>query len=147
MVRLLGKKLNWHHQFLNTIGEIYEDDLIIGHSLGSAFALRLLEQSSSNIFGLFLVSGFLRPIDFPPYNEMIQSFVLHNFPWDSILKKVETKFIYHSNNDPIVPLKLGLELGEFMKTPVKIISGAGHFNIESGYSKFEQLFTDIQKFS
>jgi uncharacterized protein len=135
---------SWHDQLLNTIGGFCEYDLVIGHSLGSAFALRLLEESNSNIFGLFLVSGFSRPIDFPPYNEMIQSFVLHTFPWDSILKKVDVKFIYHSDNDPIVPLKLGLELGELMKTPVKLIPGAGHFNTESGYCRFEQLFIDIR---
>src|SRR5262245_25559145 len=74
----------WLAVFQDRVGTVGADDCLVGHSLGAAFALRLLEEASTRIRAAFLVAGFaglLGDERFDPFN---RTFVEHNFDWGSI---------------------------------------------------------------
>jgi len=54
-------------------------------------------------------------------------------------------FIYHSDNDPYVPIECANELADKLGVKPKIIKNAGHFNEKAGYLEFEYLFNDIKQ--
>src|SRR5262245_24436033 len=41
--------------------------ILVGHSLGAAFALRLVERATEPVDGLFLAAGFIGTLDLPDY--------------------------------------------------------------------------------
>lgn len=53
--------------------------------------------------------------------------------------------IFHSNNDPYVPLKLAEKIAKNLKVKINIVKGAGHFNVLAGYNKFELLLEKIKE--
>ena len=50
--------------------------ILVGHSLGAAMALRLVERASEPFEGLFLAAGFIGALGLPDYDTINQSFVL-----------------------------------------------------------------------
>ena len=53
-------------------------------------------------------------------------------------------YVYHSDNDQYVPLEKAKEFAEKLNVEVKVVKGAGHFNMETGYDKFELLLSNIK---
>ena len=51
--------------------------------------------------------------------------------------------MYHSDNDPYVPLEKGVALANGLGSEVILVEGAGHFNVEAGYTRFERLLEDM----
>ena len=74
----------WRAVFNETVGPLTSSDILIGHSIGAAFALRMLEETESKIRATFIVSPFCRQLgntSFDPYNA---SFLLPPFLWSKI---------------------------------------------------------------
>ncbi len=129
-----------YKQFIN------EDTILIGHSLGPAFILKLLEHSDTSVQAAFFVSGFLGLLDNPDFDEINKTFIDRKFDWESIKKNCKKFHIYHSDNDPYVPIRMAQEIAEKLDTVVVEIPNAGHFNKEAGYDTFEFLLEDIKTY-
>ncbi len=52
--------------------------------------------------------------------------------------------VFHSDNDPYVPLKKAEELAKNLGVKVSLVKNAGHFNEDAGYTKFELLLEKIK---
>ncbi len=117
--------------------------VLIGHSLGAAFALRLIEKRDLSPEGLFLVAGFAGAIGNSHYDALNASFLADPFHWEIIRARAGRIFCYFGDNDPYVPLKAGLELADALCTAPTLIKNGGHLNAESGFTKFEKLRGDI----
>ena len=50
---------SWLRVFDDQVGPLSSNTILVGHSLGVAFILRLLERTADPIAGAFLVAGFL----------------------------------------------------------------------------------------
>ena len=50
---------NWRDVFRTEVGPIHRDMVLVGHSAGPGFILKMLQESDSPVRGAFLVSGFL----------------------------------------------------------------------------------------
>ncbi len=124
-----------------------KDSILIGHSLGAPFILHLLERANSEVYACFFVAGFLRELNLLKFDKLNKSFLILPFDWDTICSKVKHSFVYHSDNDPYVPLELGQELAEKLKTELTLIPSAGHINAEFGYTKFPKILDDIKRLS
>ena len=48
---------------------------LVGHSLGSVFHLRLLEQATKPVKASFFVSSFLRKLDIPEFDALNKTFM------------------------------------------------------------------------
>ena len=116
--------------------------ILIGHSLGPAFILDLLERHKAK--AAFLVAGFIRKLGLEEYDSINYTF-FKEFDWETIKKNCPKFFIYHSDNDPFVPLKYGQEIADKLGAELALIKGAGHFNEKAGYFKFEKLLEDIKE--
>lgn len=80
-----------------------ENSILIGHSLGGKFLLRILEKLKHPIKAAFFVGT---PIGVPPIanNERDNAFTGNNFDWEAVKKKAQYFDVFQSNNDPYVGL-------------------------------------------
>ncbi len=123
---------------------IADSTILIGHSLGGLFLLRVLERLSHPVAAVFFIAA---PIGVKPilYYEGDERFSGFGFDWTEIKKKARHFFVYHSDNDPYVSLGNGKELAKHLGVAITFIPKAGHLNAEGGYVKFEALLSDIKK--
>lgn len=123
---------------------INKDTILICHSLGGLFLLRVLEKLEKPIYAAFLVavSVGVKPI---LYYESDEKFCGFEFDWEKIKKGAEHFSVYHSDNDPYISLGNGQKLAKELGVDLTFIPNAGHLNAESGYLRFDQLLEDIKK--
>lgn len=123
---------------------INKDTIIIGHSLGGVFALRLLEKNNHKIKAACFVGT---PIGIKPilnYNRD-SNFSGFDFDWDNIKNKSDNFIVFQSDDDPYVSLGNGKELANKLGVELSFIPNAGHFNKRAGYTKFNELLDKLNK--
>jgi predicted alpha/beta hydrolase family esterase len=121
------------------------ETILVGHSKGGLFTLRVLEKLQKPAHATFLVSA---PIGIKPilyYKEDAAFSPGFDFDWDAIRKNSKHFTVYHSDTDPYVCLDNGRELAKKLGVELQFIPNAGHLNAESGYTKFDKLLEDIEK--
>lgn len=128
----------WFDVFDKYKHEINEASIIIGHSLGGIFTLRILEHLSHPVKAVFFTGT---PVGIKPilYFDRDNSFSGFEFDWDKIKRNSEYFAVFHSDNDPYVDLENGRELSKKLGVELSLIPNAGHFNKAAGYTEFEQL--------
>lgn len=126
-----------HEQYLD------EHSIIVAHSLGGKFALRVLEQMEHAIFATVFVAT---PIGIPPIvnNERDNAFTNNVFDWDNIKNKSRQFVVYQSDTDPYVGIDNGKELARHLGVELAFIPNAGHFNTNAGYTSFPQLLEKLE---
>lgn len=134
---------NWLKTFKEYEKYIKKDTIMIGHSVGAAFILDYLEISNKSIRSAFLVSGFTSLLGNPKFDNINKTFVDKGFDWKKIKGNCVSFHLFHSDNDPYVPLGLAEDLARNLRVPLMTVKGAGHFNAKSGYIKFDQLLKKI----
>ena len=140
-----GQTLNkWMEVFDKYISQVDTDTIFVGHSTGVPFILSVLEQLKVNIKRVYLVSGFVNLINHETFDPLIETFVEKEFDWAKINKNCAKFVIYHSDNDPYVPINSAHEFADKLGVNVNIVSNAGHINEESGYIKFDLLLENIK---
>ncbi len=135
---------NWLRDFEQYKKHLGSDTILIGHSLGVPFILKVLELGGK-AKSAFLVAGFTGKLRDKRFLRINRSFVESEFNWKKIRESCQTFNVFHSDNDPYVPLENGAELAEKLGTEPIIVKGAGHFNEKAGYKKFPQLLNEILK--
>ncbi len=115
-----------------------ENTVIVGHSLGGVFALRVLENLYNPIKAAIFVGT---PIGVKPIlnYDRDNSFSGFDFEWNNIKGKAKNFVVYQSDDDPYVGLDNGKELAQHLDIELSFIPNAGHFNARAGYTKFEDL--------
>ncbi len=117
-----------------------ENGVIIGRSIGATFALRLLERSPQKIRAAFLVAGFCSDFGRPEFNEVVHTFIAEPFNWEKIKSNCGKFFVYHSDDDPIIPLGNGGEVARNVGAKLNIINGQEHLWFET----FPEILKDIE---
>ncbi len=138
---------NWKAVFEQQFPKLNKNMVLIGHSIGPAFILRLLEKTSTPIAAAFLVSGFVSPIGIDKFDSINRSFLEDPFDWEAIKRSCGRFYMYHSDNDPYVPLERARYLEQCLSTPLRLILGGGHLNQAAGYSEFTELYNDFKQFA
>ncbi|VVC00920.1 Serine hydrolase [uncultured archaeon] len=120
------------------------DTLLIGHSLGGTFLLRVLEKYDVKIKAAFLVAT---PIGVMPIKNIATDwpFLRRPFGYGKIKCRAGKFFVFHSDDDPYVPLGNGEELSRHLGVPLTFVPHAGHFNSKSGYLAFPLLLEKIKE--
>ena len=123
---------------------INNETILIGHSLGGLFLLRVLERLDQPIYAAFFISA---PVGVKPilYYESDFKFSGYNFDWKKIKSNANNLFAFHSDNDPYICLDNGKKLAKEIGIELNIIPQAGHLNAESGYTKFDRLLKEINR--
>ncbi len=136
---------NWLDVFKNYEQYLDKNAIVIGHSLGVAFLLTILEKVNHPIKFAFFVSGFLGLLNNPEFDELNKTFTAKSFDWGEIKSNCQKFYIINSDSDPYVPIEKGEDLAKKLNVKLTIIKNAGHINSESGYNKFELLLEKIKK--
>ncbi|MBR9763641.1 MAG: alpha/beta fold hydrolase [Rhodobacteraceae bacterium] len=113
-------------------------EILVGHSLGAAFALRLAERRDRPLAGLFLVAGFLGALGLPDYDPINASFFETAPDWTHLRDmKGPAAHCWAADNDPYVPLERSQELARQLDSPLTLVPGGGHLGSE--YREFPQV--------
>lgn len=123
-----------------------EDDILVGHSIGCAFALHLLERSAVNVRACILVSSFLSFLRNRSFDHINQTFVRHTFDWRTMKTKAGSFIAFHGDDDPYVSLVVGRELADPLAAQFIVIGGGGHLNAAAGFIEFPQLLSILAPF-
>jgi predicted alpha/beta hydrolase family esterase len=119
-----------------------EDTIVIGHSLGGLFLLRVLEQLDTPIRSAFFIGTSVgeKPIKFYASDFAFSGF---DFDWAKIRHGARHFEVWHSDNDPYVSLANGKKLSSELGVELNFIPNAGHFNAAAGYTTFLPLLDKI----
>ena len=128
--------LKGYEQYIN------KDTIIIGHSLGGIFALRVLERRREPVRAAVLVGT---PIGVRPIKNYARdnSFSGFTFDWEKIKLNTRDFIVYLSDDDPYVSLGNGEELAKNLGVKLTFIPNAGHFNANAGYTQFQDLLDKV----
>ena len=113
--------------------------ILVGHSLGAALALRLVERAAAPVAGLFLAACFIGALGLPAYDSINQSFFAGSFDWPGIRARKGRANCWAGDNDPYVPLSRSQQVADCLKTPLEVVPGGGHLSSETGFNAFPQL--------
>lgn len=133
-----AKIAEWFDVLKNYEKYIDENAILIGHSLGGIFTLRILEKLEHPVKAAFFVGT---PIGVQPIKnyDRDSSFSGFDFNWEVIKKKAQHFVVFQSDDDPYVGLENGKELSKNLGVELSFVPNAGHFNKRAGYLKFEKL--------
>ena len=128
----------WFDVFKQYESVLDDRTVIAGHSLGGAFLLRLLEKIPTKIALACFVGT---PVGIPGTKnwESDKPFVEKPMNWKAIRAHAKKFVVFHSDNDPYVPLTNGEESARQLQVPLHFVPNAGHFNTPAGYTEFPQL--------
>jgi predicted alpha/beta hydrolase family esterase len=123
--------------------QINKNTILIGHSKGGLFLLRLLEKLKQPVYASFLVSTAIgiKPYVFYDLNHKFAHG--YKFDWIKIRSNSKHFIVYHSDNDPYTCLANGEQISKKLNINLTFIPNSGHFNTKSGYTKFDKLYEDI----
>lgn len=122
--------------------KITKNTLLIGHSKGGMFLLKVLERLQEPVNIAVFVSA---PIGVKPirYYEEDKLFSNFDFNWPNIVSKAQEFVVFHSDNDPYVSMTNGQKLAERLGVDLTFMPNAGHINAESGFTELPQLLRAI----
>lgn len=141
-----GQSLSaWERVAEDSIGDLDSSTVLVGHSLGATFALRLLERANEPIASTFLVSGVLGRLGIEEFDRLNASFVEDAFDWGSIRSACHSFHVYSGDDDPYVPLAMGKEIASGVGVELDVVHGGGHINTEAGYTHFDRLLSDLER--
>lgn len=136
----------WQNEFEKYRKDIDNNTIFIGHSLGCAFALNIIQKIDVKIKACFLVAGFIDNLNDPRFDTINHSFYKQGFDWQKIKRNCSEFYVYASENDPYVPIDRTQKVANNLKTKLILVKGAGHFTTKSGYKEFPLLLKDISTF-
>ncbi len=113
---------------------------LVGHSLGAAFALRLVERATEPVAGLFLAAGFIGALGLPDYDPINASFFAAPFDWSGIrARKGRACRCWAGDDDPYVPLARSQDIADHLGVELEVVPAGGHLNAETGFNAFPRL--------
>lgn len=105
--------------------------------------MRVFENYKKYLDKNSIVVGFTGLLNHP-IDKINKTFVAKSFDWQKIKQNCPKFYVFHSDNDPYVPLEKAEELAKNLGVDVILVKNAGHFNEKAGYIKFELLLEKIK---
>ena len=137
---------SWMRVFASQCPLLREKTVLIGHSTGGMFSLRVVEKASVQVAACYLVASLgTERLGIDRFDVINESFVVQPLDWERIRSNCRFFGIYHADNDPYIPLDSAHSLASKLRSEVQVIPGGGHFNTNAGFTEFPQLLTDIMK--
>jgi predicted alpha/beta hydrolase family esterase len=119
--------------------------ILVGHSIGATFALRIAENAVFPFKAVFAVAPFAHDLGLAPYDQLNASFTRPPFDWDRVREKAGHISCFAGNDDPYVPLAYAKEVADGAGVALTVIAKGGHLNAESGYLEFPLLLNEIRQ--
>lgn len=138
----------WTTEFWEQIGTTSGDTILITHSLGAAFAAKILEDHEPYaIKACFFIAPFCSNLAIQQFDSINSTFIHREFNWSLVQKNGGELTIFGSTNAPYVSKQHIQEFAENCVTQPIWIDEAGHFNESAGFSTFPLLLEGILRLS
>lgn len=135
---------NWLNEFEKHKDFIDRDTILIGHSLGPAFILTILEKLDVKVKASILVSSFLGLLDNEYFDNLNKTFVTKEFDWNKIRDSSEHFYMISSDSDPYIPIENPKKnIASHLDVEVLNIKDGGHLNLDAGFERFDFLLDVI----
>lgn len=125
--------------------KLTKDAILVGHSLGGIFALRILEKVKSPIRATFLVAPVTGPLDGKDYAPLMTTFTEAPLDHAAIKQQGGSIHLLHADNDPYISLEHAENLATKLGINVDLIPGGGHLGTLAGFAEFPKLRSGILK--
>lgn len=136
---------NWIKAFEPYQKFVNETSVFVGHSIGPAMILRLLELRNKPIGGGILVSAFDGIIGIEYFDNLNKTFVVPSFNWEKIKRNCRKFVMLSGDNDPYVPLKFPRRIAKKLGVLLQLVKKGGHLNATAGFTKFPEVLAEIKK--
>ena len=133
----------WREHMKKYEDSIDEETVLVGHSLGGMFILRLLQQKQKPIKATFLVATVTGPADGLALAPRMTTFTTPPLNLDVIKKNGGRIHLLHADDDPYIVRANAEQLAKHLGATLKIINGGGHLNASAGYTTFPLLRDSI----
>ncbi|AGX44425.1 RBBP9/YdeN family alpha/beta hydrolase [Clostridium saccharobutylicum] len=135
----------WLNHLRQSIPDIDENTIFIGHSLGCVTSLLYILEKNIKIKGAILVSGFINRNPMKEQTEGLQEFVNVVLDIERIKSLIPSRTVITATDDDIVPTEATQKLAKEIDAKLIILSSGKHFIARDGYTKFPVLLNEIQK--
>lgn len=140
-----GQSFDSWRETLNSMDPKVDDDLIlVGHSIGCAFILRLLETSGP-VAGCVMASGFVGQIGNDEFDPLNAPFFADPLDWTQIRANMGDTRVFFGDDDPYVPIEAAELLSEGLRCPLEKVPGGGHLNAAAGFTTFPAVFEAVEE--
>ena len=131
----------WFDVFNKLKDKVDENTLLIGHSLGGVFTLRVLEKLDHPVKAAILTGTPIGERPILNYDRDV-AFSGFDFDWTTIKQNAGRFVVFQSDDDPYVGLENGKKLAEHLGVDLNFVPNAGHFNAKAGYTQFPELIEE-----
>ncbi|MFH2136572.1 MAG: leucine--tRNA ligase [Patescibacteria group bacterium] len=130
---------SWMEELMPFMGKMGEDDIIVGHSLGSKAALHLVEKAKKKIGHLFLIASAVGSVEERDWSwfrkelkgsdiDALRKFWEAPVKWETVDKLVGSKDLVLSDDDPYIKKEMYKNLPPGWN--YELWSGFGHFDMK-----------------
>ena len=100
---------------------IDEDTIFIGHSVGPAFVLSILETLDAPVKSCYFAAGFLELLQLPEFDPLNETITAKQFNWEKIHQNCKYFYMCHGDDDPYVPLYSAEIMAEHLEVEIDMI--------------------------
>jgi len=122
-----------------------ENTVLIGHSSGAVFVLRMAEKTARPFKAIFSACPFARDLGLAEFDPLNSTFVHPAFAWEKVARGTKRIVCFAGDNDPYVPLSRSKEVADAIRAELIVIPKGGHLNSSTGFDKFPQLLEKIKE--
>lgn len=133
---VLSEWLKHMEKYENSIDD---QTIVIGHSLGGIFALRLLEKRHTPIRATFLIASVTNETDGGDYKPYLTSFTTPQINDELVKENGGQFYIFHADDDPYIPLQNAENLAKELDASIAVIPNGKHLNSSAGFTEFPTL--------
>lgn len=123
---------------------ISADTVFVGHSIGPAFILRVLERIKIRVKACVFAAGFLDMLPgYPEFNAVNKTFIEPEFNWEKIKENCQEFICVGGDDDPYVPQDALKKLADELGVGLQLIPGGKHLSKGTAKMTEFQLVFDI----
>jgi predicted alpha/beta hydrolase family esterase len=141
-----GQSLDsWMRAFKHYRRYLRPDTVLVGHSLGPAFIMSLIERQNRPVRAAFMIAGFIGKLGISEFDGLNTTFTDREFDWKKIRRNCKKFRFFASANDPYVPVEKVRQLARQVRRRPRVFKDAGHFNDECRFEGFDALIKEIRR--
>lgn len=139
---------SWKEKLSQTVGELRNDDLLIGHSIGCQTIMRYLEDQPDNtqVAGCIFVAGWINldNLEDESVEDIARPWLEKPINFDKIRNFTNNWTVFISDNDPYnCKEENEMIFKEKLNAKIIIIEGAGHFTENEGITEVPEVSDEI----
>jgi hypothetical protein len=114
--------------------------VLVGHSLGAAFAIRVVERSPVAFAGLCLAAPFWGALGLSDYDGINASFFARPLDGAGVRTRAgPVRRCWAGDDDPYVPLHRSREVAATIGGDLDVVADGGHLGSEAGFVAFPAI--------